>query len=66
MNWWEMPETTVEEQAKKEIEECKYCINGLIQSMRQMKVPEKDWGKNVMVQTYLERIEKAKEVLKAT
>lgn len=63
MKWYEMPETNAEERAKKEIEECNYCINGLINTMKQMRVPKKDWGKNVMIKTYIERIEKAKVIL---
>lgn len=63
MNWFEMPENTAAEKAQKEIAECNYCINGLIRTMKQMRVPQKDWGNNVMVKTYLQRIERAKVVL---
>jgi hypothetical protein len=63
LNWYEMPETTEKERAEKEIAECNYCINGLINSMRKMRIPQKDWGKNAMIQTYLKRIEKAKLVI---
>lgn len=64
MEWYEMPETSEEERARKEISECNYCINRLIGTMREMGVPEKDWGNNVMIKEYIERMEKAKKVLK--
>jgi hypothetical protein len=63
MKWYEMPETTDKEKAEKEIAECNYCINGLIKTMRTMKVPEREWGKNIMIKTYLERINKARLIL---
>jgi hypothetical protein len=44
----------------KKIAECNYCINGLFKTMKQMRVPEKEWGKNAMVKTYTERINKAR------
>lgn len=64
MNWFEMPETTQIEKAQKEIAECNYCINGLCKTMKQMKIPQTQWNQNVMVKTYLDRIENAKQTLK--
>jgi hypothetical protein len=64
MNWFEMPETTEKQRAEKEIAECNHCINGLLQTMKKMRVPKKEWGNNVMIKAYLNRIEKAKLILK--
>ena len=63
MNYFDMPENTEEEKAKKEIAECNYCINGLCRTMKQMRVPQNQWKDNVMVKTYLERIKKAELIL---
>lgn len=63
MNWYDMPEGTKIERAEKEISECNYCINGLVKTMKQMGVSQEHWGKNVIIQGYLERIEKAREIL---
>lgn len=58
-----MPENTKEEKAEKEIAECNYCINSLCHTMSQMKIPQNKWEANPMVQTYLERINKARLIL---
>lgn len=59
-----MPEETKIERAEKEISECNYCINGLVKTMKQMGVSQDHWGKNVIIQGYLKRIEKAREILR--
>lgn len=64
MNWFEMPETTQEEKAQKEIAECNYCIDGVCKMMKQMKVPQNQWCQNAVIKTYLSRIETAKQILK--
>lgn len=60
INWWDMPESTPEEKALKEIEECKHCINGLCRAMVGLGVPDEKWGENLMVKEYLKRMENAK------
>lgn len=55
MNWYDMPEGTKIERAEKEISECNYCINGLVKTIKQMGVSQEHWGKNVIIQGYLER-----------
>jgi len=63
MNWFEMPEATEQERARKEIAECNHCISGLITTIKQMRIPKQQWKDNVMVKAYLERIKKAKLIL---
>jgi len=64
MNYYDMPENTEEEKAKKEIAECNYCINGVCKTMRQMKVPQNQWRNNMMIKAYLDRIRKAESILR--
>ena len=63
MHYWEMPETTELERAKKELAECNYGISVLIQAMKQMRIPQKDWGKSVPAQAWIKRLENAKNAL---
>lgn len=63
MEWFNLPEDTTEERAKKEIAECEHCLSSLLSTMRKMKVPQAQWGENVMVKAYVERINKAKMLL---
>ena len=53
-----------EKELLEDIAECNYCINGLCRTMRQMRVPQSQWGNNVMIKTYLERIARNKEQIK--
>lgn len=53
-----------EQELLEDIAECNYCINGLCNTMRQMRVPKSQWANNVIIKGYLERIAKNKEQLK--
>jgi hypothetical protein len=53
-----------EQELLEDIAECNYCINGLCNTMRKMRVPQSQWANNVIVKGYLERIAKNKEQLK--
>lgn len=63
MSWFNMPEETLEEKAKKEIAECMYCLSKLMKIMEINKVPFKERENNVIVKEYMNRIKKAKEEL---
>lgn len=64
MSWWEMPESTEEEKARKEMEECRHCIAQTVGVMQRMGVPEKEWKSNVMIKEYMRRMEEADKILR--
>lgn len=59
MYWWDMPENTELEKVKKEIAECNHALGSLMQCMKDMGIPQKDWGKNVPAQAWIKRLENA-------
>ena len=63
MLWFDMPEGTEKERAEKEIAECAHCINGVVNTMKQLGVPQKEWGSSLVIKAYMERIDRAKVIL---
>ena len=49
------------EELNKEIEECNRCICGLFRTMDALGVPEEQKCSNIMVRTYVKRIDTAEE-----
>ena len=65
MFYLDMPEDTEAQRLEKDIAECRYCISGVCNTMRKMRVPQIEWGRNPVVKGYLARISKNNERLAA-